>query len=142
MTAPQVRQRSAAKARAYDRLYAAIAANGGTTPCRERADFTADIQHPLDSAEMVDLCRRECPVLMECHNVAVLLDRHAKAGSVIAGVRYDLNGRPVDLVAELHELIEPEAVYTPVDEYQVDKPGEDTDHAGAGADADAIEAAA
>lgn len=101
MTGARVRQREASRRQADDQLHKAIAALGRPTACHGLADeFTAEDQSPHDATHLVELCRR-CPVLLECRDVAVLTPGPARAGSVMAGVRYDGAGRAVDLAAEL-----------------------------------------
>lgn len=82
--------------RAFTALNTATEANGGTTACRLADAWTEETQSPLVTLGLVAECRA-CPVMSECAAVAALLPKMSKAHTVMAGVRYDGLGNPVDL---------------------------------------------
>jgi hypothetical protein len=82
--------------RANRELNAAVDRTGSTPECRLNWEFTDENQSLMTSLDLVSRCN-SCPVLAECNALADLMPAHDKAGSVIAGVKYDGAGQAVDL---------------------------------------------
>jgi hypothetical protein len=82
--------------RAHTELNAAVERLNAPPECRMSWEFTDEVQPPGRSLELIRSCN-SCPVFAECNALASLLPAHDKAHSVIAGVRYNGAGRPVDL---------------------------------------------
>ncbi|WP_433169896.1 hypothetical protein [Kribbella sp. CA-247076] len=86
--------------RAQANLAAAVRRAGGSFPCRGASAWTQEVQTPYDSLELIAECH-SCPVFIECSALARVTPARDKAHTVMAGVRYNAAGRPVDLGAQI-----------------------------------------
>ena len=89
---------------ALDRADANLAAaikTYGVPPCWSDPDAWSDVNRlAADVATPLRGCHA-CPVFAECEDRAEFVGRSDRAHCVIAGVRYDGRGRPLDATAEV-----------------------------------------
>jgi hypothetical protein len=93
VTGPKINKIANNKA-AYADLDKALGLAGGVTPCRESSLFTTPRLSPGDARIAGQVCD-SCPIISACRAAGQALSAMARANSVMGGVVYDDDGKPV-----------------------------------------------
>jgi hypothetical protein len=93
VTGPKINKIANNKA-AYAALDQALGLAGGVTPCRDSSLFTTPRLTPGDARIARKVCD-SCPVFADCLAAGQALSAMARANTVMGGVVYDDDGKPV-----------------------------------------------